>query len=451
MVTTDCCGDPAEPDHTGSLPRMQTAPPARRVVALLAALLLLAAACGGGDTATDAQATDDSTSPAPSPIPASDDVLDVTQKPPVDESYLGDVEELTVTDLVEGAGAEAEVGSIILVQYVGVLAEDGSQFDSSWDSQSPLTINLGVGQVIPGWDEGLVGMQVGGRRLLQIPSDLGYGSVSPGPGIPADADLVFIVDLLDVRPPPPPTPTPLPAPPVPEDALGAFDELGIRDVVVGTGREIQPGDIVAVQYVGVDALTGEEFDSTWSRGGEPFLVIAGAAGVIEGWQQGLIGAQVGTERILQIPSDQAYGEGDLVFLIEVESVTEAPLAHTLSFDDPVPGDVVVTTLVEGSGDGAVEGDVVSGYVVVLRHSDGQIIQSTYQNDTVTPLFVSPEGLLPGLNDGMIGIRVGETRQVVVPAEVAFPDGVPQDAGVSAGDALVFVVEVVDISPLEPEE
>lgn len=431
---------------------MPLAFPIRRIAALLVTLALVTAACGGSDDPSDdASSSGDGAETEALQGPSSDDILDVTAKPPIDEAWLVGVDELTITDLVEGTGEEAVVGSLIVVQYVGVLASDGSQFDASWDNGSPLTINLGIGQVIPGWDDGLQGMKVGGRRLLQIPSDQGYGESSPGPAIPANSDLVFVVDLLDAEPPPPPPPTPIPSPPVPEDALGEFSELGIRDEVVGEGREVQPGDIVAVQYVGVDAVTGEEFDSTWARGAEPFVVIAGASGVIEGWQQGLLGAREGSERILQIPSDLAYGQGDLVFLIEIEAVTEAPLAHTLTFDPPAPTEVEVTTLVEGSGDGAVAGDVVSGNIVVMRHSDSDIIQSTYTTGTVTPLFISPEGLLPGLNDGMIGIQAGETRQVIVPAGVAFPDGVPPEQGIADDDALVFIVEAVDVSKLDLEE
>ena len=83
-----------------------------------------------------------------------------------------------------------------------------------------------------------------------------------------------------------------------------------------------------MQYVGVNAEDGVEFDSSWSRGGTPFRLIAGASGVILGWQEGILGAQLGTERILQIPSDQAYGQGDLVFRIHVEEITPAPMAHS---------------------------------------------------------------------------------------------------------------------------
>ena len=422
----------------------------RKLASLLAVVLslaLLAAACGG----SDADLTTEELLAEPTALPAGDSDTDLTAKPPVADDYLVDVDELIVTDLVEGDGDEAVSGSIVSMQYVGVLAADGSQFDASWDRGDPITFNLDTGQVIPGWDEGIIGMKVGGRRVLQIPDDKAYGASAPSPAIPANSDLVFIVDLVEVQPPPPPTPTPQPAPPIPEDALGSFDELGIIDLAEGTGRVIEPGDIVAVQYVGVSADEGVEFDSSWSRGGTPFRLIAGASGVIDGWQEGILGAQVGTERILQIPADQAYGDGDLVFRIHVEEVTEAPLAHTLTFGGPAPAEAETTTLVEGSGDGAEEGDVVNARVVVIRHSDSDIIQSSYQDDAVTPMFVSPEGLLPGLNDAMIGIKAGELRQIILPVAVAFPEGAPADLGLAGDDAFVFVVDAESVDQLDLEE
>lgn len=409
---------------------------------LLVIVALFASACG-----SDAEEITSEELFAPS-----EDAADLTTKPPVGDEFLVDVSELTLTDLIEGDGEEAKSGSIVSMQYVGVLADGGAQFDASWDrGAEPLTFPLDTGRVIPGWDEGIQGMKVGGRRVLQIPSDQAYGTASPSPDIPSDSDLVFIVDLVGVEPPPPPTPTPIPAPPVPEDALGEFDELGIIDLVEGEGPAVQRGDIVAVQYVGVNAINGEEFDSSWSRGAVPFTLIAGTSGVIEGWQQGLLGAKVGGERVLQIPAAQAYNEGDLVFRVHIEEITPAPLAHQVTFGGDAPTDVETETLVEGSGDGAEEGDVVNANVVVLRYSDSDIIQSTYQSGTVTPLFISPEGLLPGLNDAMIGIQGGETRQIVLPAAIAFPDGVPGDAGIGVDDALVFVVEAIDITSLGDDE
>ncbi len=103
---------------------------------------------------------------------------------------------LRIADLAAGSGAEAAAGANVTVHYTGWLT-DGRKFDSSRDRGSAFTFRLGSGQVIRGWDEGVAGMRVGGRRRLEIPPDLGYGSRGVGP-IPGGATLIFAVELLDV-------------------------------------------------------------------------------------------------------------------------------------------------------------------------------------------------------------------------------------------------------------
>jgi FKBP-type peptidyl-prolyl cis-trans isomerase len=108
--------------------------------------------------------------------------------------------ELVVDDLEEGDGAEAQIGDQLSVQYVGVLFDGGAEFDSNFDTGQPFEFALGGGQVIPGWDEGLVGMKEGGRRQLTIPPDLAYGAQGQPPDIPPDSTLVFVIDLESVTP-----------------------------------------------------------------------------------------------------------------------------------------------------------------------------------------------------------------------------------------------------------
>jgi len=103
---------------------------------------------------------------------------------------------LVVEDLVVGVGASAASGDTLTVHYVGTLS-NGTKFDSSYDRGQPFTFRLGAGAVIPGWDQGLVGMRVGGRRRLTIPPHLGYGSRANGP-IPANSTLVFEVELVSI-------------------------------------------------------------------------------------------------------------------------------------------------------------------------------------------------------------------------------------------------------------
>lgn len=107
--------------------------------------------------------------------------------------------ELEVTDLEEGDGAEAKAGDQVSVNYVGVLFDGGQEFDASFDRGEPIEFQLGSGQVIPGWDQGIEGMKEGGRRRLTIPPDLAYGAQGQPPDIPPDSTLVFVVDLESVQ------------------------------------------------------------------------------------------------------------------------------------------------------------------------------------------------------------------------------------------------------------
>jgi FKBP-type peptidyl-prolyl cis-trans isomerase len=107
------------------------------------------------------------------------------------------MENLKIKDVVVGTGAEAKNGDHVTVNYVGTL-DDGTKFDSSYDRKTPFTFTLGAGEVIKGWDFGVLGMKVGGKRTLVIPPELGYGARSVGP-IPPNSTLHFTVELLSVQ------------------------------------------------------------------------------------------------------------------------------------------------------------------------------------------------------------------------------------------------------------
>ncbi|MDB4966921.1 MAG: fbp [Myxococcales bacterium] len=106
---------------------------------------------------------------------------------------------LEFVDVRKGTGAEAKAGKKVKVHYTGWLADSKKKFDSSVDRHEPIEFPLGTGRVIKGWDEGLEGMKVGGRRQLHIPAKLGYGAEGYGDSIPPNADLIFDVALVDVQ------------------------------------------------------------------------------------------------------------------------------------------------------------------------------------------------------------------------------------------------------------
>src|SRR4051795_4055016 len=122
----------------------------------------------------------------------------MTDKPEIDFPDGPPPADLQVTDITEGSGAEAVAGSTVLTHYVGVAHSTGEEFDASWNRGEPLSFRLGVGQVIAGWDQGLQGMKVGGRRKIVIPPHLGYGDRGAGGAIKGGETLIFVVDLVDV-------------------------------------------------------------------------------------------------------------------------------------------------------------------------------------------------------------------------------------------------------------
>lgn len=148
------------------------------------------AAAGSDELCTEVYAAPEGEEGAPEDIDA--------RGAPTMEACDDAVDELQVIDAVTGTGAEVQPGDVITAHYTGVLAQDGEQFDSSWDRGEAATFPLD--QVIPGWTEGLVGMNEGGRRTLVIPAELGYGAnPPPGSGIPPDSTLVFTVDLVAIE------------------------------------------------------------------------------------------------------------------------------------------------------------------------------------------------------------------------------------------------------------
>lgn len=168
-----------------------------RVLAALRTLPLLAGAMIMALTACaqeSAPATDE-----PTEMPESASESDV----PVD--LPDEVSELQRIDISKGTGATAVAGQNIVVHYTGWLYDPtqpgnkGAKFDSSLDRNQPFVFSLGAGQVIRGWDEGFTGMQTGGKRLLLIPPDMGYGARGAGAAIPPNATLMFEVELLDIR------------------------------------------------------------------------------------------------------------------------------------------------------------------------------------------------------------------------------------------------------------
>jgi peptidylprolyl isomerase len=159
----------------------------------MAAALLGFAGCGDDDDSSDSG----SDNGAETETTASESV-DTSKKPKIEVPEGQAPAGLQIKDIVEGDGATAKVGDTVNMDYVGVAYSTGEEFDASWNTGQPFTFTLGQGSVIPGWEQGIPGMKVGGRRELVIPPDLAYGEQGSPPAIGPNETLIFVVDLRSI-------------------------------------------------------------------------------------------------------------------------------------------------------------------------------------------------------------------------------------------------------------
>lgn len=292
---------------------------------VLACVLLLVAACGRNRNeeaaAADAAAPDASTV---APSGAADDAAadetatedtadDAAEEPAVDAAPAAtptplNPEKTVITDsglqyteVVAGEGPQPQPGDVVSVHYTGTL-QDGSVFDSSYDRGEPIRFPLGMGMVIPGWEEGIAMMNEGGQAILVIPPDIGYGAQGAGNIIPPNATIIFDVELVSVQPGAPAEPTEVD----PAEYQTLPQGVQYVDLVEGDGPSPSPGQVVVVHYTGW-LQDGGKFDSSRDRG-EPFSFNLGMGQVIAGWDLGVAGMKVGGKRQLVIPPELGYGE-----------------------------------------------------------------------------------------------------------------------------------------------
>lgn len=296
-------------------------------------LLLLTAACGddsdSGDTTSE---SDDAREATISDVTVTGDEGEkptVEFKAPITFAKT----EAKVLNEGSGTGPEATATSVVTINYVGVNASTGEEFDTSY-GKSPAT--FGLGQVIPGFQSGLVGTQAGDRVLLTINSKDGYDPTGSQDGTIKKGDsLVFVVDVLEVKNPAKLTESQVPTVVEKKGKPTGFatkstvpktvDDLGVYVVKEGTGATVEAGQSITVNYLGAIYPDGKVFDESFSK--EPATFSIGTGAVIQGWDLALVGQKVGSRLILVIPSELAYGEAgqgkdippnaDLVFLVDI--------------------------------------------------------------------------------------------------------------------------------------
>lgn len=211
--------------------------------------------------------------------------------------------ELVITDITDGDGWTAAAGDTIWVDYTGILSDDGTEFDNSYDRGEPIAFTIGTGAVIDGWDQGLVGSKAGMQRRLDIPGDLAYGdSPPPGSGIEAGDALTFMVEVRAVVPPSVAEDAPM----IDPAAYPVGDTLGVVETIAGDGHVLTDGDTAIAHTIIIDAESGDVLFDTWAEG-QPLLIEMLPGYTIDGLYEGLSGMAVNGERVLSIPAELAFG------------------------------------------------------------------------------------------------------------------------------------------------
>ncbi|MER7793276.1 FKBP-type peptidyl-prolyl cis-trans isomerase [Streptomyces sp. NPDC097640] len=328
----------------------------RSVLLAVPAGLLTAAGCGSEKAGSEKSSK---TSPSPEagspsaeptgkmvsgPVPAITGGTKFGQKPEVAKGAGQPSSSLAVKTVIKGDGAKVVKGDYLQVDYLGQIWNTAKVFDNSYDRGKPAVFQIGVGQVIPGWDQGLVDKKVGSRVELAIPPALGYGKQGqPQAGIKGTDTMVFVVDIVNAFNgkssakgrvvaqanadlPKVGTETDGKAPTIEVPKKAAPKKLVSAYVIEGDGPKVKATDTVLVQYKGVLWEGGKEFDSTYKKGQ---LAQFSLQQVVQGWAEGLTGKKAGSRVLIVIPPDLGYGKkaqqgipanSTLVFSVDILAV-----------------------------------------------------------------------------------------------------------------------------------
>uniref|UniRef100_A0A1A7ZCW0 peptidylprolyl isomerase n=1 Tax=Nothobranchius furzeri TaxID=105023 RepID=A0A1A7ZCW0_NOTFU len=322
---------------------------------------------------------------------------------------------------------KVEVSDFVRYHYNGTLL-DGTLFDSSHTRMRTYDTYVGIGWLIAGMDQGLLGMCVGERRIITMPPSLGYGENGDGSDIPGQASLVFDVVLLDLH--------------NPRDGIAVTNQV----VPESCTRKTVAGDFVRYHYNG-SLLDGTFFDSSYSRN-RTYDTYVGQGYVIPGMDEGLIGVCVGERRTITIPPHLAYGEEGTGSKIPGSAVLVFDI-HIVDFHNPSDRtEVTITLKPDECEKQSKKGDFVK-YHYNASLMDGSPVDSTHNYGKTYNIVLGANQVVPGMKDGLMDMCVGEKRHLVIPPHLAYGErGVLDEVPGSA--EMVFDIDLVDMEEGLPE-
>ncbi len=264
-----------------------------------------------GPQATGPQTTVPTATTVPTPTtPPPEDARRPAEAPSAiaDDAWTESKTGLRTADLIVGDGDVAAAGSPVIVEYTGWLEESGEMFDSSKRRARPLLFTMGRGDApVPGWDEAVQGMRVGGKRAAVFPPELAFGQTGRPPRIPRNATVRFEFELVTVgstreAPEAPPS--------FDASAMRAVGDVQVIDLVQGTGQVLAQGDTISLDYSAFLKADAKRFDSSLTRPA-PATFEWGKNEMLEGVEMGIAGMKVGGTRLIEIPPELGYGENGL--------------------------------------------------------------------------------------------------------------------------------------------
>ena len=365
------------------------------------------------------------------------------------------MEDATTTDsglqyleLTPGSGRTPAPGDLVSMHAV-ISLPDGTEIANSLANGQPISVVLGRNELLPGWEEGLALMQVGGKAQMVLPPELAFGEQGYG-AIQPNSQIVLEVELLSAEEPPQPSQ-------VAEADLTTTDSgLKYYDLTEGDGAEAAANSSVTANFTVWVAGEGADTFVMSSPEGQPatFVVGRGDTG-IAGWDEGMTGMKVGGKRLLVIPPELALGDqasntipanSTLIMEVELTDVREP-----IKMSEVDPADYTTTEsglqyydLVEGTGD-----TPQSGQTVVVHYTgwleDGTQFDSSVEGGQPFSFVLGQGGVIPGWDEGVATMKVGGKRQLRIPAELAY--GEAGSGGViPPGATLIFDIELLEIQP-----